>query len=378
MNSPIVKLSREELYKQIWRTPARVRAEQFDISDVGLAKACKRMGSPRPPRGYWARKEAGKSVADVPLSPAKPTDKLSVEFRRATHPKRPPTPRRDLIPDEVQSFDHPHPLVALTRRHLENATVSKTGLLDSATKQRLDLTVSREKLERALRLFDAILKAWERLGHETLLGKEDASPTLLRSGGESVRISIEEEIETVTLPPTEKELLRPKWTWKVRTETRSKGTLKILLSGERIEEWRSFERRFRDGAASSLENTVGRILTAALDYLSDRRAYLVEAARRRKEREENHRIEQEPRRREEEERCRREEEKKRVDTFLNAASDWEKANRLREFIAECRIRMLGAGIDEIAIGQWGAWAERIADEQDPFVGGYLENLRKEE
>lgn len=58
MNSSVVKLSREELYKQIWKTPARVLAEQFDISDVGLAKTCKRMGIPRPPRGYWARKEA--------------------------------------------------------------------------------------------------------------------------------------------------------------------------------------------------------------------------------------------------------------------------------------------------------------------------------
>lgn len=374
MNSSVVKLSREELYKQIWKTPARVLAEQFDISDVGLAKACKRMGIPRPPRGYWARKEAGKSVTSVPLPPAKPTDKLFVEFRRATHPKRPTTPRRDLIQAEVfQSFHEPHPLVDLTRRRFDNATVDKSGLLVPAAKHRLDLTVSREKLERALRLYDAILKAWERLGYETLLGKEDSTPTLLRSGTETLRISIEEEVETVTLPPTEKELLKPKWTWKLRKETRGKGSLKILLTGDRIEEWRSFERHFRDGAASTLENTAGRILSAALDYLPDRRAYLVEAERKRKEREEQHRIEQERRRQEEEERSRREAERKRVEAFLSASSDWEKAIRLREFIEQCRTRMANAGIDDATISQWVAWAEQIADRHDPFVAGYLES-----
>lgn len=374
MNSSVVKLSREELYKQIWKTPARVLAEQFDISDVGLAKTCKRMGIPRPPRGYWARKEAGKEVKTVPLPPAKPTDKLSVEFHRATRPKQPTTPRRDLIPAELfQSFDQPHPLVDLTHRRFENATVGKTGLLVSTAKHRLDLTVSRDKLDRALRLYDAILKAWERLGNETLLGKEDFSPTLLRSGNETLRISIEEEVETVTLPPTETELLKPKWTWKLRKETRGKGSLKILLTGDRIEEWRSFERRFRDGAASTLEKTAGRILTAALDYLPDRKAYLVEAERKRREREEQQRIERERRRREEDERSRREAEKQRVEAFLKAASDWEKTRHLREFIADCRTRMAATGVDDVAIGRWVSWAEQIVDSNDPFVAGFLED-----
>lgn len=379
MSSSTVKLTREELYKQIWTTPARVLAEQFDISDVGLAKACKRMGIPRPPRGYWRRKETGKQVKTIPLPPAKPTDKLTVEFYRASHPKRPTTPRRDLIPAELfQSFDQPHPLVDLTRRRFENATVSKSGLLVSTAKQRLDLTVSRDKLERALRLYDAILKAWERQGNEVIIGKEDSSLTLLRSGTETLRISIEEEVETVTLPPTETELLKPKWTWKLRTETRGKGSLKILLRGDQIEEWRSFERRFRDGAASSLENTVNRILTVALDYPTDRRDYLVDAERKRKELEEHRKIEQLRRQREEEERFRREAERKRVEAFFGAASEWEESSRLRAFIAECRKRMTDSGIDVVVIREWVAWAEGIADEHDPFVDGYPGDFPAEE
>jgi len=379
MNSPTVKLSREQLYKEIWKTPARVLAKQFNISDVGLAKACKRMGIPRPPRGYWRRKETGKPVKTIPLPPAKLTDQLTVEFYCSSHPKRAENTRQDLIPTDLfDSFDRPHPLVELTRRRFENATVSKSGLLVSTAKHRLDLSVSRDKLNRALRLYDAILKSWEHLGNEVIIGKEDSSPTLLRSGTESLAISITEAIETVTLPPTDAELLKPKWTWKTRTETRCKGTLKIVLSGAGIVEWRHFSRRFRDGESSSLENSVRKILTGALDYFADRRDYLVEAEKRRKEIEERRKVEEEQRQREEEERRRREAEEKRIEAFLNAASDWQEARRLREFIGECQTRMAETGIDDEVIRQWVAWAEEIADGQDPIVQGYLEDIREDE
>lgn len=378
MNSSVVKLSREELYKEIWKTPARVLAEQFDISDVGLAKACKRMGIPRPPRGYWQRKEAGKSVKTPPLPPAKPTDKLTVEFRRATHPKRPPTPLRNLVPAEIfQSFDQPHALVDLTRRRLEKATLSKTGHLVTAAKQRLDLEVSQTKLERALRLYDAILKAWEREGNTVDLGEGESPSTLLRSGAEELRISLEEEIETVTLPPTEAELLRPKWTWKLQTETRCKGSLKILLAGDRIEEWRHFERRFRDGESSTLENTVGRIFAAALEYLAVRKAYVEASERRRREREEHHKIEQARRKREDEERSRREAERKRVETLFAAAQEWDKARRLRAFVTECERRMADSGTDQGVIERWVTWAKERVDEIDPLERGYLDSLLRD-
>lgn len=49
------------LYSRVWSTPMSKLARELDISDVGLAKACRRHSIPRPPRGYWARLAAGKS-----------------------------------------------------------------------------------------------------------------------------------------------------------------------------------------------------------------------------------------------------------------------------------------------------------------------------
>jgi hypothetical protein len=40
----------------------RTLVPKFGMSDVGLAKACKRMRIPRPGLGYWPKKAAGQPV----------------------------------------------------------------------------------------------------------------------------------------------------------------------------------------------------------------------------------------------------------------------------------------------------------------------------
>ena len=45
------RLTREELYDKVWTEPVRTVARQFGISDVGLAKDCKRLKIPLPGRG---------------------------------------------------------------------------------------------------------------------------------------------------------------------------------------------------------------------------------------------------------------------------------------------------------------------------------------
>jgi hypothetical protein len=50
------KVTREKLYKQVWREPLSKLCSKYDISDVGLKKVLDRHGIPRPPVGYWAMK----------------------------------------------------------------------------------------------------------------------------------------------------------------------------------------------------------------------------------------------------------------------------------------------------------------------------------
>ena len=72
------KLSRQQLYEQVWSVSASRLATEFGLSDVGLAKLCKRHDIPRPPRGYWAKKEVGKAPAQTPLPPGDNGDQRAV------------------------------------------------------------------------------------------------------------------------------------------------------------------------------------------------------------------------------------------------------------------------------------------------------------
>lgn len=61
---------RDDLYRLVWTSPVSEIAERLGVSDVGLAKLCRRAEIPLPGRGYWQRCEAGQAVEPTPLREA--------------------------------------------------------------------------------------------------------------------------------------------------------------------------------------------------------------------------------------------------------------------------------------------------------------------
>ena len=59
----------EKIYGEIWTEPIQKVAKRYGLSDVGLAKVCRKLNIPRPGRGYWAIKAAGKPVPRRPALP---------------------------------------------------------------------------------------------------------------------------------------------------------------------------------------------------------------------------------------------------------------------------------------------------------------------
>ena len=59
MTQTRIRLTRAELYEKVWATPVRTLAKEFGMSDVGLAKICRKHDIPVPPPGYWRRTETG-------------------------------------------------------------------------------------------------------------------------------------------------------------------------------------------------------------------------------------------------------------------------------------------------------------------------------
>jgi hypothetical protein len=58
---------RDDLYHLVWTSPISEIAARLGVSDVALAKLCRRAAIPIPGRGYWRRTEAGQPVGPAPL-----------------------------------------------------------------------------------------------------------------------------------------------------------------------------------------------------------------------------------------------------------------------------------------------------------------------
>ena len=69
--SRFLRLTRETLYELVWAEPVARLAKRWGVSDVAVAKWCRKLNVPRPGRGYWARVQAGHKGGKRPLPPAR-------------------------------------------------------------------------------------------------------------------------------------------------------------------------------------------------------------------------------------------------------------------------------------------------------------------
>ena len=53
---------RQKLFDEVWATPVTKLAKGYGLSDVGLRKICVALDVPLPPRGYWQKLAAGKTI----------------------------------------------------------------------------------------------------------------------------------------------------------------------------------------------------------------------------------------------------------------------------------------------------------------------------
>lgn len=65
--------------------PLKTLAPQLGVSDVGLAKACRKANVPIPPRGYWAKKRARKFAIQTILPPRFPDASNNIEIGKGPY-----------------------------------------------------------------------------------------------------------------------------------------------------------------------------------------------------------------------------------------------------------------------------------------------------
>ena len=132
---PPVTLTRQQLYDRVWATPIETLAKEFGLSGRGLGKLCARYLIPVPPRGYWAKKTAGKRVHKPTLPPLEDQHRQKIRFAAQSSSEN----EANDAPPEV------HPLLAFERLPEHRITVDDNLQLTSDHVLKTQRLLSRSK-----------------------------------------------------------------------------------------------------------------------------------------------------------------------------------------------------------------------------------------
>lgn len=388
-------LSREDLYRQVWTTPMRLLAKEYGLSDVGLAKICKRHSIPRPSLGYWAKKQFGKKVTRPALPRVQNAELEQIRIYGSTDPQQlqaeslvdqyfdkeigvlAEAEARGERPIKVsESLRSPHALVALTKQRIDarNQRMShRSGDTASPLWDQkipcLDISVGKESVNRALRILDALLKAFEARGYRQVPAHHGHDRGVYwEAHGQRFRISIKEPCKQKPHQLTAEEqdhVRRYGHSWAHKYDYVLSGKLRLEL----CHEFRySPICTINDGKKRRIEDRLGRITLEILREVDQCRR---DAEKARIEAEKRAVIERQ-RQLEEEERQRQEEirrqELARVEELILLAEQWDRCQKVRAYIKAVRDLVTshrGMILENSEIAHWLAWAEGVADSLEP-------------
>jgi hypothetical protein len=372
MSNEQIKLTREELYQKVWSKPATILAEELGISDVAIAKICKKLNIPKPYPGYWQQVNVGRGVHPPPLPGIQQgIPKDVVIYPNQFKPLQSQSPEvLAQIESERQAANHigisptlhnPHPLVSQAKQLLEKTKPNMYGLVRAPWNQKcLDVRVSRTEMNRALRILDALLKALVSRGYSAEIFKEGPDSTAFVIQGQRVKVSLVEKTDRKEneLSETEKRnsylAMRDRWIYIPN------GKLSFIIHEYCPENCR---KRWSDKIQKPLEDQLNEIMIGVI--------VAAEGLRQREIR-----FQEEQRKYEEAELRRRQESQRRKS--LEAQSEaWSRIQNIRLFLQSCEgliSNTSGSIVTDCVEAKWLAWAHRYLDSLDPLKNGDFEKM----
>jgi hypothetical protein len=376
-------ISRQALYDAVWAQPMSKLSKEFGLSDVGLAKACRKLSVPLPPRGYWARKTAGKPVVQATLPPRPPGlgEETTIGGDGNTWGWRgppdevflgdvPPPPTFDEPIEDVRGrvetmigkasvvardLEQPHPVVAKLLRQDDERRAKAAGqsYVSSWDRVLYDAAIQ----QRRLRLLSSILMTAGRCGCRSELGMR---PEMGQPQNNFSLVVGDQRVGFQVAAEDSKPAKRGK-----SVEPGAATTIRISL-GDRV--WDDVHvgdaKVIREVAVALVvraeEAHRERAVSGHAWWLEQRAAVL---ERRRKEAEEADRRERERV---------AELERKRVERLLGEAEALRNARAIRAYVEE--VRAAAPAVLKADLDAWAGWALAQADRIDPVLTGAF--LRK--
>lgn len=359
MSQTRVRLTRAELYEKVWATPMRTLAKEFGLSDVGLAKVCRKHNIPVPPVGYWRRKETGYKVNRPPLPAANEyREHLDIYIRERLRPEFEELARQ-AAPKIAIAPDISHPLVLKSEKLLDRGKLNQRGLVISKNGALAHILVSREQLPRALKVLNALLLALEERNQPASWPKQENALLSVSIDGEAVRFSLSELTDDAphVLSPTE---VNHPWS-APKSDYTLTGRLQLQIAN--LPPFMGpIRRTWADGKQQRVEDCIG-------DFMVGLTVAAAAIKKNRQETEERHRRREEERKRQEEERRIAEEQKRKAELVAELIGNWEEAVRLRKFMKAIEEETGRLDFSEEAkndIQQVVEWIRQYAETLDPL------------
>jgi hypothetical protein len=371
-----ITLKRAELFRLIWTEPMTKVSAQFGISDVALAKICKKMDIPRPKRGYWARRKYGYAVAISTLPPLKGKGVKEIQIREKAETGHESVTVQDSLsiyeglPENKISVGlnlvNPHPLVKSAQELLKNSKIDEYGRVITKRLACLNVRVSQRNVRRALLIIDALIKALEKRDFTVELkqpGYDGYYRTCVMILEEEVEFGIYEfarKIEHKMTPSEQKDQERYPSLYSPRPfDYTPSGKLSLLIN--------SYARcpckkilNDRDG--KPIEESLNSFVACLIIFAETKRAERLEDERKERERETARRLWEEQERK-------RQDLEKRIQELHLEVSKWIKSRHLKEYIDTVRKRAVekyGGIHPDTTLHDWLTWATEQAELLDPL------------
>ena len=365
-----LQYNREELYEKVWEKPLLRVAEQYGVSSVALAKVCRKLSVPVPGRGHWAKLAHGKAGATKPDLPR--LDKVPVIYRsersqlkqNASDQNNPELAAIDqllasgALSPRLRSAANPHTLIRQTAGQLRSRSrKDEHGILLAREPGGLNVRVAEGTLERALQVMSQVLSVLEGQNFSVEIS-EQGSTALIH--GKRISFGIEEPIRKVVTQKPRVPNPTDRWDYDQVVTYQPSGLLALVIHSGTWDT-RALRTKWSDAKVQRIEKLIPDFVAGLM-----RTAVVL---RQKEEERKRHELEEQKRALELAElRKDIEEEEKKLKELNDWLEDWERAERMRRFIAAYAEKSRSWPAEEQPKSrEWIEWATREADRLDPFV-----------
>jgi hypothetical protein len=359
-------------------------AKRLNLSDKGLAKACRSLNVPIPSLGYWAKLQFGKKVEKPVLPVWEKGTRKTYEFDLSERRSENPFEKEPILEEYLRVWDKPehrinvsdelkrlHPVVKTTYEALKGQKGSSYyyGFISSWQGGQISVRITPDSVQRAIKILDALMKSVEIRGFGVTAGgdrsenREFGSSLLI--DGINVHFKLTERVKQSVHILTDVEKREQKmhsWSSAPKYDYHSTGMLALEIT-----EWtrQGIQKRWADTNHKKLEHLLDDFILGAVRTVAakryDKKCDDEETARQ-----------EEIRKRKLAEEQKRQAEIERIRDLELQAEQWNKSQMLKNYITEVEKRVAGKGEDKNPqenASVWLKWAKGHMERLDPLSKG---------